>query len=60
MTSGYIGMAPKKMAVTLKVHKWHTQNDYIRLVKGLREPYLALPSASMGNGTIDFAEECTL
>ena len=46
-----------KMAATLKVRKWHAQNVCVRLVKGLHEPYQALPSASMGNGTINFARE---
>ena len=54
----YVGMAlKKKMAATLKVHKWHARNVSVRLVKGLHEPYQALPSASMGNGTIYFAGE---
>ena len=53
----YVGMAPKKMAATLKVHKWHTRNVSVRLVKDLHEPYQVLPSASMGNGTINFAGE---
>ena len=53
----YVGMAPQKMAATLKVHKWHARNVSVRLVKGLHEPYQALPSASMGNGTITFAGE---
>ena len=52
----YVGMTPKKMAATIKVHKWHAQNVYVRLVKGLYEPYHALPSASMSNGTtVNFA-----
>jgi len=53
----YVGMAPKQMAATLKVHKWHARNVSVRLVKGLHEPYQALPSPSMGNGTINFAGE---
>ena len=52
-----VGMALKKMAATLKVHKWHARNVTIRLVKGLHEPYQALLNASMGNGTINFAGE---
>ena len=48
---------PPKMAATLKVHKRHARNVCIRLVKGLREPYQALPSASMGNGNITFTGE---
>ena len=35
----YVGMAPKKMAATVKVHKWHAQNVCVRLVNGLHEPY---------------------
>ena len=53
----YVGMTPKKMAATLKVHKWHAQNVCVRLVKGLHEPYQALLSASMSNWTINFAGE---
>ena len=45
------------MAATLKVHKWHTRYVCVKLVKGLHEPYQALPNASMGNGTIKFAWE---
>ena len=30
---------------------------HVRLVKGLYEPYQALPSASMSNGTVNFAGE---
>ena len=60
MASGstpYVGMAPKKLAATLKVHKWHNQNVSVRLVKGLHDSYQALLSASMGNETINFAGE---
>ena len=46
-----------KMAATIKVHKWHARNVYARLVKGLYKPYPALPSASMSNGTANFAGE---
>ena len=53
----YVGMAPQKMVVTLKVHKWHAWNIRIRLVRGLHEPYLPLPSASMGNGTFNLSGE---
>ena len=53
----YVGMTPKKMTSTLIVHKWHARNVCVRLVKGLHEPYQALSSASMGNGTINFAGE---
>ena len=42
-------MAPKKMAATMKVHKWHGRNVY--------EPYQALSSASMSNGTVNSAGE---
>ena len=45
----------KKMATTLKVHKWHARNVCVRLVNGLHEPYQALSSASMGNRTVNFA-----
>ena len=51
----YVGMTPKKMAATIKVHKLHARNVYDRLVNGLYEPYQALPSASMSNGTVNFA-----
>ena len=51
----YVGMTPKKMVATVKVDKWHVQNVYIRLVNGLYEPYQALPSASISNGTVNFA-----
>ena len=47
----YVGMAPKKMAAAL------ARNIWVRLVKALHEPYQALPSVSMGNGTIKFAGE---
>ena len=40
------------MAATLKVHKCHTRNVCVRLVKGLHEPYQALPSASRETGTL--------
>ena len=42
----YVGMTLKKMAATLKVHKWHTRNVCVRLVKGLHEPYRMLPLAT--------------
>ena len=45
------------MAATLKVHKSHAWNVCVRLVKGLHEPYPALPCASMDNGTVNFAGE---
>ena len=48
----YVGRASKKIVAILKVYKWHAWNVCIRLVKGLHEPYQALPSAYMGNGTI--------
>ena len=41
----------------LKVHKWHAWNLCIRLVKGLHELCQTLPTASMGNGTINFTGE---
>ena len=53
----YVGIALKKMAAILKVHKWDARNVSTRLVKGLHEPYQALLSATMGNGTIIFAGE---
>ena len=50
----YVGMAPKKNGGHIKsAHR----NVCIRLVKGLYEPYQALPSASMGNGSITFGGE---
>ena len=51
----YVGMTPKKMAATVKVDKWHAWNVYVRLVKGLYEPYQALPSISISNETVNFA-----
>ena len=48
----YVGMAPKKMAATLKVRKWHARNVDVRLVKGFHEHYQALLSTSMSNGTV--------
>ena len=45
------------MAATLKVHKWHTWNVCVRLFIGLHKPYQKLPSASMDNGTVNFAAE---
>ena len=53
----YVEMAPKKNGSHIKVHKWQAWNVCVRLVKGLHEPYQALPSASMGNGYITFAGE---
>ena len=53
----YVGMAPKKMAATLKVHKWHARNVDVRLIKGFHEHYRALSSASMSNGTVRCAGE---
>ena len=51
----YVGMAPNKMAATFKV------NDTLEMctleVKGLYEPYQALPNASMSNETVNFAGE---
>ena len=44
----YVGMTLKKIPSTLKVHKRHAQNVYLRLVKSLHEQYQAL-SASMSN-----------
>ena len=48
---------PEKMVATLKVHKWHAQNVYVRVVKGLCEPDQALSSASMSYRTDDFTGE---
>ena len=53
----YVGMTPKKMVATLKLHKWHARNLYVRLVKGLHEPDQAVLSASMSNGIVNFAGE---
>ena len=50
----YVGMAQEKMAATLNVHKWHTWNVCVRLVKGLYEPYQSLSSASMSNRAVNF------
>ena len=44
----YVGMAPKKMVATLKVHKWHARKS----IKGFHEHYQALLSTSMSNGTV--------
>ena len=52
----YVGMALKKMAATLKVHKWHAWNVRVRLVKGLHEPYQALPSAYQATETLPSLE----
>ena len=52
----YVGKGPKKMASTLKVHKWHTRDVDVRLVKGFHEHYQALSSASMSNGPLDVLE----
>ena len=54
----YVGMAPKKK---WRPHKKCT-NDMLEMpaldfFKGLHKPYQALPSASMDNGTINFAGE---
>ena len=53
----YVGMTPKKMVATLKVHKCHARNVRIRLVNVLHEPYHALSTVSMGNKTVNFAEK---
>ena len=45
----------KKTAATLKVHKWHTWNVCVRLVKGLYEPYQSSSSASISNRTVNFS-----
>ena len=47
------------MAATLKVRKWHAWNGNVsvRLVKSLHEPYQALLSTSIGNGTVRYAED---
>ena len=43
------------MAPTLKVHKLHARNVFVRLVKGLYEPYQALSSVFMSKKTVKFA-----
>ena len=53
--SPYVGMTPKKMVATLKVHKCYARNVCVRLVNGLYDPYQALLSASMANKTVNFA-----
>ena len=45
----YVGMILKKNGSHIKVHKWHTQNVYVRVVKILYEPDQALLSVSMSN-----------
>ena len=56
VSTPHVGMILKKMVATLKVHKWHARNLYVRLVKGLHEPDQALSSAFMSNRTINFIE----
>ena len=51
----YVEMTKNGSHAHLEVHKWHTGNVYVRLVKGLHEPYQALPSASMSNRIVNFA-----
>ena len=53
----YVGMAPKKNGGHIKSAQITRSKCYVRLVKGLYEPYRALPSASMSNGTVNFAGE---
>ena len=48
----YVGMTLKKVAATLKVHKWHTRNGCVRLIKSLHVPYQALSSVSISNWTL--------
>ena len=48
----YVGMAPKKNGGHIKSAKMARSKC---LVKGLYEPYQALQSASMSNGTVNFA-----
>ena len=50
----YVGMTPKKNGGHIKSVQ---MNVYLRLVKGLHEPYQALSSASMSNGTVIFDGE---
>ena len=52
-----LGMAQKKNGGHIKTAQRHTRNVCVRLIKGLNEPYQALPSASVGNGNITFAGE---
>ena len=56
----YVGMAPKKNGghiksaqMTLLKCQCIDNTVNVRLVKGFHEPYQALSSASMGNGTIN-------
>ena len=51
----YVGMTPKKNGGHIKSAQ--TRNVCVRLVNGLHEPYQALLSTSMGNGTVKFAGE---
>ena len=57
MAYGSMDGPKNKWQPHLKEHKWHAQNIYVRLVKGLYGPYQALPNASMSNGTVNFAGE---
>ena len=52
----YVGMALEKNGGHIK-SALHTWNVCVRLVKGPHELYQALPSASMGNRTINFDGE---
>ena len=47
----------KKMAATLKVHKWHARNVDIRLVKGFHEHYQALSWAMGPLGVLESITE---
>ena len=53
----YVGMIPKINGGHIKSAQMTRLKLYVRLVKGLYEPYQALPSASMSNETVNFAGE---
>ena len=53
----YVGMALKKNGGHIISAQMTRLKCYVRLVKGLYEPYQALPSASMSNRTVNFAGE---
>ena len=53
----YVGMASKKNGGHIKSAQMTRSKCLVGLVKGLYEPYQALPSASMGDRTVNFAGE---
>ena len=51
----YVGMTPKKNGRHIKSAQKHARNIFVRLVKGLYEPYQALSSVFMSKKTVKFA-----